>query len=116
MRGFNRDCASIVRADLSGSGMRPCRRSADVQEIVSISSILAILAAEQPELRRVARRFGEAEMAKGMRGQEPAARGALQMAALDQIGLDDVLDRISRLRQRGGDGFHPDRAAAVIYG
>jgi hypothetical protein len=59
-------------------------------------SILAT-ATEQSELRRIARGFGETEMAEGMRGQEPAARGALQIAALDQKRLDDVLDGVGRL-------------------
>src|SRR5882757_3256539 len=72
--------------------------------------------AEQSELRRIARGLGEAEMPEGMRGQQPSARGALQIAALDQERLDDVLDGIARLRQRGCHGFHTDRAAAVIDG
>src|SRR5258708_11321090 len=46
-------------------------------------SIVAAVA-EQSELRRIARGLGEAEMAEGMRGQQPPARGALQVAALDQ--------------------------------
>ena len=49
------------------------------------------------------------------RGQQPAARGALQIAALDQERLDDVLDGIARLLQRRGHGFHADRAAAIIH-
>ena len=54
-------------------------------------------------------------MAEGMRGQQPPARGALQIAALDQKRLDDVLDGVARLRQRRRHGFHADRAAAVIH-
>ncbi len=69
---------------------------------------------EQPELRRIARRLGQAEMAEGVAGDQPAARRALQEAALDQIGLDDVLDGVARLRQRGGDRLDADRAAAVV--
>src|ERR1700685_1694816 len=70
---------------------------------------------EQTELRRIARRFGKAEMAEGMRGQQPPARRALQIAALDQERLDDVLDRIARLGQCRRHGFDADRAAAVIH-
>src|ERR1041385_2351376 len=54
---------------------------------------------EQAELRGVARGLGEAEMTERVRGEQPAARRALQIAALDQERLDDVLDRIARLRQ-----------------
>src|SRR3954447_23303393 len=79
-----------------------------------LRALLAI--AEQTELRGVAGGLGEAEMAEGVRGQETAARGALQVAALDQERLDDVLDGVARLRKRGGHGLHPDRAAAVIDG
>src|SRR5260370_37730740 len=78
------------------------------------TSVVA-LAAEQSELRRIAGGLGEAEMAEGMRGQKPAARGALQIAALDQERLDDVLDGVARLRQRRRHGLHADRPAAVIH-
>src|ERR1700686_5584370 len=70
--------------------------------------------AKQSELRGVARGLGETEMAERMRGQQPAARRALQIAALNQERLDDVLDRVARLRQRRGHGLYSDRAAAVI--
>src|SRR5205814_5514952 len=76
---------------------------------------LFVFAPEQSELRGVARGFSEAEMAEGVRGQEPAARGALQIAALDQEWLDDVLDRVARLRQRRRHCLHADRAAAIVH-
>ena len=60
------------------------------------ASIFAV--AKQAELRRIACGFCESEMAEGVRGQETSTRGALQVAALDQIRLDDVLDGIARLR------------------
>ena len=63
-------------------------------------SVVGVIRAEQAELRRVARGLGEAEMTEGMCGQETATRRALEIAALDEIGLDDVLDRIARLGQR----------------
>jgi hypothetical protein len=44
------------------------------------------------------------------------ARRALDEALLDQIGLDDLLDRVARLGQRGRDRLDADRAAAVILG
>ncbi|MGY4509803.1 hypothetical protein ACVIN2_003257 [Bradyrhizobium sp. USDA 3650] len=40
--------------------------------------------------------------------------GALQIATLDQIGLDDVLDRVARLGQCGGHRLDADRAAAIV--
>src|SRR6266478_10168667 len=70
---------------------------------------------EQSELRRIARGLGEAKMAEGMRGQQPPAGGALQIAALDQKRLDDVLDRVARLRQRRGHGLYSHRTPAVIH-
>src|SRR6266704_383430 len=69
----------------------------------------------QSELRRIARGFGEAEMAERMRGQQPAARRALQIAALNQERLDDILDGVARLRQRRRHGLNADRAAAAIH-
>ena len=51
-----------------------------------------------------------------MRRQQPPARRALQKALLDQIGLDDLLDRVARLGQRRGDRLDADRPAAVILG
>src|SRR6266852_3992102 len=77
--------------------------------------IVALAVAEQSELCRIARGLGEPEMAERVRGQQPAARGALQVAALDQERLDDVLDRIARLRQRRGHGLYSHRTAAVIH-
>src|SRR5206468_12471313 len=81
----------------------------------SRASIAAVAVSEQSELRRIARGLGKPEMAEGMRGQETPARGALQIAALDQERLDDVLDRIARLRQGCRHGLHADRAAAVLH-
>src|SRR5580693_365338 len=70
---------------------------------------------EHAELRGVAARLGEAEMAERMAGQEASARSALEEALLDQERLDDLLDGVARLRQRRGDGLDADRAAAVIH-
>ena len=55
-------------------------------------------------------------MAEGVRRQEPPARRALHEALLDEIGLDDVLDRVARLGERGGDRLDADRAAAELDG
>src|ERR1700722_15262316 len=68
----------------------------------------------QAELRGIAARLGETEMADRVAGQEPPARGALDEALLDQERLDDLLDGVARLRQGRRDGLDPDRAAAVI--
>src|SRR5260370_34929118 len=72
--------------------------------------------AEQSELRRIARGLGEAEMAERMRGQQPAARGALQIAALNQKWLEDVLDPIARLRHARRHGLPAYRTPPVIQG
>src|SRR5262249_61297088 len=76
---------------------------------------LLLLRAEQSELRRIARRLGHAEVAERMRRDEPPARRALQEPALDQIRLDDVLDRVARLRQSGGQRLYAPPAATLIY-
>ena len=71
---------------------------------------------EQPELRRIARRLREAEVAEGVAGDQPAARGPLQQSALDQIRLDDVLDGVARLRQRRGKRLDANGTAAIVQG
>ena len=55
-------------------------------------------------------------MLEGLAGQHAAARRALDEALLDQIGLDDLLERVARLAEGGGDGFDADRAAIVEFG
>src|SRR5262249_56291694 len=55
-----------------------------------MTNLLHLTIAEQPELRRVARRFGQSEMAERVRGNQSAARRALQQSALNEIWLDDV--------------------------
>src|ERR1700759_4917734 len=74
-----------------------------------LRSIVVVAVPEQPELRRIARGLRETEMTEGMGGQQAAARGALQIAALNQKRFDDVLDRVARLRQRGGERLDADR-------
>src|SRR3977135_1679363 len=99
---------------LSGRGLHP-NWGVFVQIFSSATSIVALATLpEQSELRRIARGFGDAEMAERMRGQQPPARRALQIAALNQERLDDILDGIARLRQRRRHGLHADRAAALI--
>src|SRR2546423_9475563 len=78
-------------------------------------TLIPIAIAEQSELRRIARGLGQPEMAEGVAGDQPAARRALQEAALDQVGLDDVFDGVARLRQRGRERLDPDRTAAVVH-
>src|ERR1700726_3291289 len=104
-----------MRADWSGIAVRLCRSSPGEVRVANTSGALAasvismrerrsgskrslfvFRAAEQSELRRIARGLGEAEMAEGVRGQQTPARGALQIAALDQERLDDILDGIAR--------------------
>src|SRR5207342_1357061 len=43
-----------------------------------------------------------------------AARGALEQALLEQVGLEHVLDRVGLLADRDGQGREPDRAAAEL--
>src|SRR5271169_6622303 len=96
-----------------GCANRPPDWRACVRADRRASVILAL--AEQAELRGIAPRLGETEMAERMAGQEPAARGALDEALLDQERLDDLLDGVARLRQRRGDGLDADRAAAIVH-
>src|SRR4051812_42240767 len=76
--------------------------------------LLFVAAAEQAELRRIAGGLGKAEVFEGVRGQEPPARRALEVAALDQKRLDDVLDRIARFGQGRCHGLDTDRTAAIV--
>jgi len=56
---------------LRGPGLQP-NWGGFVQKASSASAlIVALAAAEQSELRRIARGLGEAEMFEGVRGQEP---------------------------------------------
>ena len=54
--------------------------------------------ADQGGLFRRAGRRGEAEVPEGVRRQQAAARRALHETELDEIGLDDLLDGVARLR------------------
>src|SRR5262245_10524721 len=45
-------------------------------------------------------------------GGHASARGPLQIALLDQIGLEHVFDGVARLADGGGKIVHADRAAA----
>src|SRR4051794_41835678 len=54
-------------------------------------------------------------MTERMRRQQPPARSALQITALDQERLDDVLDRIARLGERRRHGLDAHRPAAVVH-
>src|SRR5580704_19045109 len=79
-----------------------------------MSELLLLL--EQSGLCSLAPRLGEAEMAEGVRRQEPPARRALHKAELDEIGLDDVLDRIAGLGERCSNGLDSDRTTAELEG
>ena len=73
-----------------------------------------MLLPEQAALFGRARRYGQAEVGVGAGAGHAAARGALDEALLEQIGLDNVLDRVAGLGDGGGEGVHADRAAAVV--
>src|SRR4051794_37012238 len=79
-------------------------------------SLLVIILPEQPELRRIARGLGEAEMMERMAREKPPARGALDEAPLDQEWLDDFLNGVARFGERSRDRLDPDRPAAVVFG
>src|SRR3954469_21148372 len=109
-----------MRPYWSGNGVRLCRPSARADRKFTTAgavcrSVVALVGPEQAELcRRIARGLADAEMAESVRGEQAAARGPLQIAALDQIRLDDVFDRIARLRQSGGHRLDADRTAAIV--
>ena len=50
---------------------------ADTEVAIVGAGVVGLAIAEQAELRGIARGLGKAKMAEGVRGQEPAARGAL---------------------------------------
>src|SRR5262245_43889597 len=109
------DRAIAVRDPIKISGHAKTHPATMTSALVGPRHLLVLLLLpEQPELRRIARGLGEAEVAEGMRRQQPAARRALDEALLDHERLDDLLDRVARLRQRRSDGLDPDRAAAVV--
>ena len=55
-------------------------------------------------------------MPPGLQGDDAAARRARDEALLQQEGLDDLLDGVARLRQRGGDRLDADGTALVRLG
>ena len=55
------------------------------------------------------------EMRERFLREQPSARRALHEALLDKIGLDDILDRVARLRQRRRDRLDPDRPAGEVF-
>src|SRR5262249_62279735 len=75
-------------------------------EAAPVALISIFLLPEQPELRRIARGLGEAEVTVGMGGQETAARRALDEALLNHERLDDLLDGVARLGEGPGRPLH----------
>src|SRR5690242_15885112 len=55
-------------------------------------------------------RDGQAKMLVGPLRQDPAARRPLDQPLLEQVGLEDVLDRVGLLADGDGEGREPDRA------
>src|SRR5438445_6086009 len=70
---------------------------------------------EQLRLRR-AKGWGrdQADVAVGKLGRNPPSRGAGQEAELDEVGLEDVFDGFSLLRDRDRQGVDAHRAPAVL--
>src|SRR5215469_842088 len=67
---------------------------------------------EQADLRRIARRRGEAQMREGSARDDAPAWASLHEALLQEVRLDDLLDGVARLAQSRGDGFDADGTAA----
>src|SRR3954453_19701747 len=67
---------------------------------------------EQPGLAAGGRL--EAQVGEGPRGRDAAARRALEEAALQQVGLVDVLDRVLLLADSDGQRRETDRAALEL--
>src|SRR2546423_13555698 len=78
------------------------------------ASSRARLQREQVELAGEARRHRQIEMAVGDLGQHAAARGALQEALLQQIGLDDLFEDVALIAERRRHRLDADWAAAVM--
>src|SRR3712207_2423305 len=74
------------------------------------SSISSYVRPMPPRLEERGRR--EPEVGEGRGGGHAPARRALEEAALEQVGLVDVLDRVRLLAHRDREGRQPDRAAA----
>src|SRR5260370_42164913 len=84
-RLFKRNrCPRNRRGSAGNGGRRGSRRRGGRSAAERRRSRLFLtLAAEQSELRRIARGLGEAEMAESLRGQQPSPRGGLEKAALE---------------------------------
>src|SRR6516162_5304569 len=55
-------------------------------------------------------------MTEGDLGEHTATRGTLHKPLLDQIGLDDLLDDVALIAERGCHRFNPDRATPIVFG
>src|SRR5262249_45671431 len=53
---------------------------------------------------------------EGGSGERAPARGSLDKAFLDQIGLDDFFDDVALVAERRRQGFDPDGATSVALG
>ena len=60
------------------------------------------------------RRNGETKVLPGGSGQHPPVRRPPDESLLKQERFDDILDGIPVFGERGGQGFHADRASAVV--
>src|SRR4249920_2988022 len=62
-----------------------------------------------------ATRRPEAKMLIGLVGRHAPARAAHDVALLDQIRFDDILERTAFFRQRRRERFHADRTAFEVF-
>src|SRR5277367_5044236 len=79
-----------------------------------VASLIVVIH-EKPDLRRIARWCRKPQMCESSPRHNAAARRALHEALLQKIGLDDLLDRIARFAQGGGDRLDADWAAAERF-
>src|SRR5262245_2774801 len=91
-------------------------RSAGARLVAGPAVAQALGAVEQADLRhgRAPGRSGQAEVAVGAQHQDAPARRAADEALLQQVRLDDLLQRVARLRQGGRDGLDAHRPAVVV--
>src|SRR5579863_9813800 len=80
------------------------------------SAIDVGLGAQEIELALEIARRHQSEMAPALRRHHAAAWRALDQALLDQEGLDDFLEHVALLGERGRQGLNPDRTALIGLG
>src|SRR5262245_142497 len=79
--------------------------------------VLTLVLLEQGELgTSQPRRTGKPQVAEGLQRQDTAARRAPDESLLQEVGFDDVFQRVARLRQCRRQSLDADRPAFVVLG